>query len=564
MFAALLTIACAVEPIPDRLVVLTFDDASKSHYTVARPILKKHGFGATFFVTEGFDFPTNKRDYMTWAEIAELHRDGFEIGNHTRDHLAVSDATLGRLEEQLAGIDRRCLEHGIPKPVSFAYPGNGISKGGLAILERHGIHFARRGGAPEHVYERGQGFAYEPGLDHHLLIPSAGDARPAWTLADFERAVKQARGGRIAVLQFHGVPDAAHGWVNVTQPQFERFMQYLKDERYRALAMRDLAKYVDRTVTPNNPWGVVEDRKKLVEKQRSPSVGRKPADDAERRYWLENAVVGHGMSESEAAAALDLAPDEVHADVQRLHLKAGQPSDVGARRVLPYPGGRHPRLGFLDGAIRPQRETKFSVFPPWKEGGYVVVDFPEAIWFNRTTKPEDRELLYLAHTHVPTYWDKRERTLPMLEWRRTDGELHLERAFPELGEYTAEVRPTAEGVRLRFTLTNRSAKKWTGLAVQMCAMLGRLRGFEERTNANKIFAPPFAACRDGAGKRWTIFGFERCGRAWGNPPCPCLHSDPALPDLAPGETAAVRGWLSFFEGADVHAELQRLRTKLAE
>jgi hypothetical protein len=43
-----------------------------------------------------------------------------------------------------------------------------------------------------------------------------------------------------------------------------------------------------------------------------------------------------------------------------------------------------------------------------------------------------------------------------------------------------------------------------------------------------------------------------------------LHSDPALPDLAPGETAAVRGWLSFFEGADVHAELQRLRTKLAE
>src|SRR6059058_4995307 len=87
-------LASALEPIPDKLVVLTFDDSSKSHFTVARPLVKKHGFGATFFITEGFDFPTNKRDYMTWDEIAQLHRDGFEIGNHTRDHLAVSKKTL--------------------------------------------------------------------------------------------------------------------------------------------------------------------------------------------------------------------------------------------------------------------------------------------------------------------------------------------------------------------------------------------------------------------------------------------------------------------------------------
>ena len=51
------------------------------------------------------------------------------------------------------------------------------------------------------------GFAYEPGLDHPLLIPTAGDARPNWTLEDFKRAVNQAQSGRIAVLQFHGVPD---------------------------------------------------------------------------------------------------------------------------------------------------------------------------------------------------------------------------------------------------------------------------------------------------------------------------------------------------------------------
>src|SRR5262245_39497031 len=82
----------ALLPVPDKLVVLTFDDGSKSHFTVARAVLKKYGFGATFFITEGFDFPTNKRDYMTWEEIAQLHRDGFEIGNHTGDHKGVSAA----------------------------------------------------------------------------------------------------------------------------------------------------------------------------------------------------------------------------------------------------------------------------------------------------------------------------------------------------------------------------------------------------------------------------------------------------------------------------------------
>ena len=88
----LLLAAAQLEKIPDKLVVLTFDDSKASHYTVVRPLLKKYGFGATFFITEGFTFRTNKDDYLTWEQIAELHRDGFEIGNHTRDHMGLSIA----------------------------------------------------------------------------------------------------------------------------------------------------------------------------------------------------------------------------------------------------------------------------------------------------------------------------------------------------------------------------------------------------------------------------------------------------------------------------------------
>jgi peptidoglycan/xylan/chitin deacetylase (PgdA/CDA1 family) len=250
----------ALEPIPDRLVVLTFDDSAKSHFTVVRPLLKRLGFGATFFITEGFDFRGNKRDYMTWEEIAQLHQDGFEIGNHTLDHRTVTKDTLRDLAGQVRGINTRCREYGIPAPTSFAYPGNGIDVGALPVLRDLGIQFARRGGLPEYPYKDGRGFAFEPGRDHPLLIPSAGDARPGWTLKDFQQAVEQARDGHIAVLQFHGVPDTAHDWVNTPAARFEAYMSHLAEHRYKVIALRDLARYVDPKGGPKDPLAVIVER----------------------------------------------------------------------------------------------------------------------------------------------------------------------------------------------------------------------------------------------------------------------------------------------------------------
>jgi len=256
--------APSAEPIPDKVVVLTFDDSSKSHHTVARPLLLKHRFGATFFITEGFDFPTNKKDYMTWEEIAQLHRDGFEIGNHTIGHQGVTDKTLPDLSAQVRGINLQCEKHGIPKPVSFAYPGNAIVPGALPVLKDLGIRFARRGGSPEHPYKDGRGFAFEPGKDHPLLLPSAGDARPTWTLEDLKLAVGKARNGKIAILQFHGVPDTAHAWVNTGKDQFESFLDYLAREKFTVIALRDLAKYVDGSQVPEDPLKVIRERQELL------------------------------------------------------------------------------------------------------------------------------------------------------------------------------------------------------------------------------------------------------------------------------------------------------------
>ncbi|MEZ6045070.1 MAG: polysaccharide deacetylase family protein [Planctomycetaceae bacterium] len=167
--------AIALEPIPDKLVILTFDDSVKSHFTIVRPLLQEYGFGATFYITEGFNFHKDKERYLTWDEIAQMHQDGFEIGNHTRDHMGCTKENLDRIKEQVEAINKSCAEHGIPQPVTFGYPGNAFDEGALPILAECGFQFARRGASPEYSYskDRGKGFAYEPGRDHPLLVPSA-------------------------------------------------------------------------------------------------------------------------------------------------------------------------------------------------------------------------------------------------------------------------------------------------------------------------------------------------------------------------------------------------------
>ena len=109
--------------IPNKLVVLTFDDGCKSQATFVAPILKQYGFGATFYITEGLGFLKNKEAYMTWEEVRELHDAGFEIGNHTRHHRNVAQQSDRELKDDLQYIDERCEAAGISQPTTFCYPG---------------------------------------------------------------------------------------------------------------------------------------------------------------------------------------------------------------------------------------------------------------------------------------------------------------------------------------------------------------------------------------------------------------------------------------------------------
>ena len=241
----------ALQPIPDGLVVLTFDDGNKSDYTYVRPLLKRYGFGATFFITEGLGFLNNKDHYVTWEEIRALHEEGFEIGNHTRHHKNINTLSQEAFLADLIHIDKRCQAYGIPIPETFGYPGDSRGPAAVEVLTEKGYRFARRGIGPEFPFhpEGGRGPAYDPNVHHPLVVPSTGVPGPNYGFEDLVWAVEQAKDGKIAVLTFHGVPALEHPWVDVPPEQFETYMNYLCDNECTVIALRDLAKYVDPSET---------------------------------------------------------------------------------------------------------------------------------------------------------------------------------------------------------------------------------------------------------------------------------------------------------------------------
>lgn len=228
-------------PIPDKLVVLTFDDAVISHATYVAPLLKKYGFGATFFVCEFGGNPdfSDKTKYMTWEQIAKINQMGFEIGNHTWHHIHVNKVDTARLTTELNYIEQKCTEYHIPKPISFAYPGYDTSSRALTVLKKKGYYFARGG------WDR----VYHPETEQPYLMP--GFTVHTENHEKVYQLLEQAKQGSIAVFTFHGVPDDAHPWVTTSPEVFEKFLMYLKAQHYKVIAMRDLVKYINVEPTLN-------------------------------------------------------------------------------------------------------------------------------------------------------------------------------------------------------------------------------------------------------------------------------------------------------------------------
>jgi len=146
-------------PLPQKPVMLTFDDGNYSDYKYLLPLLEEFDMRAVAAIlgrpTDKYTLErerTPKADFpnMTWPEVLALHESGrVEIQNHSYDlhgsrgsgrkHGESMDAYRTRLSKDLTMLQARCLEKLGVEPTAFIYPLGFISEGSKEILMELGF-----------------------------------------------------------------------------------------------------------------------------------------------------------------------------------------------------------------------------------------------------------------------------------------------------------------------------------------------------------------------------------------------------------------------------------------
>ncbi len=117
--------------LPERPVILTFDDGFADFYTHALPALRRHGFSATLYVVTGFVDGTSRwlqrmgegtRPMLNWEQLAEISANGIECGAHTHTHPALDMLPPAVARDEIARSKELLEEHLERHVSSFAYP----------------------------------------------------------------------------------------------------------------------------------------------------------------------------------------------------------------------------------------------------------------------------------------------------------------------------------------------------------------------------------------------------------------------------------------------------------
>lgn len=107
-------------------VSLTFDDGAQEDYTLIAPHLEQYGLRGTFTINGKMigDLDDHYTPRLTWKEVAELHRRGHEISNHSWSHPHMTKLTDEELRQEVERNDSAIMAATGQRPLSFIYPYN--------------------------------------------------------------------------------------------------------------------------------------------------------------------------------------------------------------------------------------------------------------------------------------------------------------------------------------------------------------------------------------------------------------------------------------------------------
>lgn len=140
--------------LPDKAVVLTFDDGWKTQYKYAVPILEKYNFTATFFIISNM----MSAPYMNLTELKDLVAHGFDIESHTQTHKMLPTLSSKKLTIELVE-SKKTLEDKLGIKINtIAYPNYKQNTVVRNAVKNAGYLGARAGwnnfkNSTDHVYE---------------------------------------------------------------------------------------------------------------------------------------------------------------------------------------------------------------------------------------------------------------------------------------------------------------------------------------------------------------------------------------------------------------------------
>jgi len=106
--------------LPEKPILITFDDGYSDNYTNAYPIMKKYGFTATIFlVTSKIG---QEENFMTWDQVRTMQKDGFVFGSHTVTHAALTKVSHEQAMAELINSRKELEQQLGVKSRFFAYP----------------------------------------------------------------------------------------------------------------------------------------------------------------------------------------------------------------------------------------------------------------------------------------------------------------------------------------------------------------------------------------------------------------------------------------------------------
>jgi peptidoglycan/xylan/chitin deacetylase (PgdA/CDA1 family)/glycosyltransferase involved in cell wall biosynthesis len=123
---------CAeAKSLPEKPVLITFDDGYADVFNYAIPVLQRFGFPATIFIVTGLIGMSNEWDQqggwpalplMNLEQIREASRGGIEFGAHSRTHRDLTRLPAEQLRSEVEGSADDLIEALGTKPQAFAYP----------------------------------------------------------------------------------------------------------------------------------------------------------------------------------------------------------------------------------------------------------------------------------------------------------------------------------------------------------------------------------------------------------------------------------------------------------